>query len=74
MTKPAIRIEKRPAGWARQKDGTSRAGSVHRTQAEAEEAGRRQAKRERTELIVTGEDGQIKRRDSYGNDPFPPRG
>lgn len=72
--KPAIHIEPRDDGWARQKEGTSRAGSVHGTKAEAEAAGRRQAKRERTELIVKRSDGTIERRDSFGNDPFPPRG
>ena len=27
-----------------------------------------------TELLVQGEHGQIRFRDSHGNDPFPPRG
>ncbi len=65
--------EKRPDGWARQR-GLTRAGSVHRTKADAEAAGRAQAKREKTELIIKGADGQIQRRDSYGNDPHPPAG
>jgi hypothetical protein len=47
---------------------------VHRTKADAEAAGRAQAKREKTELIIKGADGQIQRRDSYGNDPHPPAG
>lgn len=68
--KPAIEVEPRSDGkWARQKQGTGRAASVHETRAAAEEAARAQARRERTELIVKGRDGQIQRRDSYGNDP-----
>jgi hypothetical protein len=68
--KPAIEIEPRPDGqWARQKQGTTRAGSVHATKAEAERLGRAQAKREKTELIVKTGDGRIERRDSYGYDP-----
>jgi hypothetical protein len=68
--KPAIEIEPRPDGqWARQKQGTTRAGSVHTTKAEAEAMGRAQAKREKTELIVKGRDGRIERRDSFGHDP-----
>lgn len=67
--KPAIEIEPRPDGrWARQKQGTTRAGSVHENKADAEAAGRAQAKREKTELIVKGKDGRIQRRDSHGGD------
>ena len=69
-TKPSIVVEPRPDGrWARQKNGTRRAASVHDTQAAAEEAARAQAKRERGELVVKDRDGKIQRRDSYGNDP-----
>lgn len=68
--KPEIVVEPRPDGkWARQKNGSTRAASLHDTQAAAENAARAQAKRERTELVVKGQDGQIQRRDSFGNDP-----
>lgn len=73
--KQHIVIEPRPDGrWARQKNGSRRAASLHDTQAAAEEAGRTQAKREHTELVVKGRDGQILRRDSYGSDPSRSRG
>lgn len=69
-TKSHIVVEPRPDGrWARQKNGTQRAASVHDTQSEAIERARAQAKREKTELVVKGRDGQIQRRDSFGNDP-----
>jgi hypothetical protein len=65
-----IAVEPRPDGrWARQRNGTKRAASLHDTQAEAEAAARAQAKRWRTELVVKGEDGRILRRESYGGDP-----
>jgi hypothetical protein len=68
--KPHIVVEPRPDGrWARQTNGTTRAASVHDTQAAAEQAARSQAQRERTELVVKGRDGRIQRRDSFGNDP-----
>lgn len=68
--KPEIVVEPRPDGkWARQKNGSTRAASLHDTQAAAENAARAQAKRERAELVVKGQDGQIQRRDSFGNDP-----
>jgi hypothetical protein len=69
-TKPNIVVEPRPDGsWARQKNGSRRAASIHDTQAAAEKAARAQAKRERADLVVKGRDGKIQRRDSYGNDP-----
>jgi hypothetical protein len=68
--KPHIAVEPRPDGrWARQKNGTTRAASLHDTQAAAERVARAQAMREHTELVVKGRDGRIQRRDSYGNDP-----
>jgi hypothetical protein len=74
-TKPDIVVEPRPDGrWARQKNGSRRAASIHDTQAAAEKAARAQAKRERAELVVKGRDGKIERRDSYGNDPRPSKG
>jgi len=70
-----IAVEPRPNGrWAVQKNGTSRASSLHDTQSSAEQAARRQAKREKAELVVKGVDGRIQRRDSFGNDPTTRRG
>ena len=69
-----IHITRRSSGdWAAKREGASRAGSVHRTQREAIDAARRTAIRERGEVVIHGEDHKIRDRDSYGNDPFPPR-
>ncbi|UFN50980.1 DUF2188 domain-containing protein [Roseomonas sp. OT10] len=62
------------AGWAVKSAGSERAASVHRTQAEAIAAGRDAAMRERSELLIHGEDGQIRERNSYGNDPASSKG
>jgi Uncharacterized protein conserved in bacteria (DUF2188) len=68
--KQHIVVEPRPDGqWARQKNGTTRAASLHSTQAAAEKAARAQARREHTEVVIKGRDGRVERRDSYGNDP-----
>lgn len=68
-------VTKNPDGtWNNLLEGNQRATSVHNTQAEAETAAIAQAKREKTEVIVHGKDGKIKRRNSYGNDPYPPKG
>ena len=61
-------------GWAVQREGADRASSLHDTQAEAIEAGRRIAQRESSELFIHRPDGRIRYRNIYGNDPFPPRG
>jgi Uncharacterized protein conserved in bacteria (DUF2188) len=65
-----IVVEPRRDGrWARQRNGTTRAASLHDRQAEAEAAARAQAERMHAELVVNGADGRILRRDSHGRDP-----
>ena len=61
-------------GWAVKKAGSSRASSVHDTQAEAIKAATRIAQNQKTELYIHGRDGRIRERSSYGNDPHPPKG
>jgi len=61
-------------GWAVKGAGNSKASSVHKTQKEAIGRARDLAKDVKTELLVHGKDGKIRERDSYGNDPYPPKG
>jgi hypothetical protein len=60
--------------WGVRGEGNSRLTSVHENQSEAIEAARDIARNQQSELFVHGRNGQIRERDSYGNDPFPPRG
>jgi hypothetical protein len=60
------------SGWDVKIEGGGRTDHFS-TQREAMEAGREIARGNRSEHIVHGRDGRI-RRDSYGHDPFPPRG
>lgn len=60
--------------WAVRGAGNQRATSVHPTQAAAIEAARAIAVRQQTELFIHGRDGQFRERNSYGNDPHPPKG
>lgn len=60
-------------GWDVQVEGT-RKTSHFETQNEAIKAGRSLARGNHSEHIVHGTDGRIRQRDSYGRDPFPPRG
>jgi len=43
--------------------------STHGTQEEAINEGRSLAEQEHGELVIHGEDGQIREKDSHGNDP-----
>jgi uncharacterized protein YdaT len=60
--------------WAVKGDGNKRATSVHDTQAEATERARDIARRQKSELLAHGRDGEIRSRDSFGQDPCPPKG
>ena len=64
----------REGKWAVKGEGNERATSVHDTQREAIEVAREISRNQESELFVHGRDGRIRERDSYGNDPFPPRG
>lgn len=60
--------------WAVRGAGNSRVSSIHSTQAEATEVARATARRQHSELLIHGRNGEIRERDSYGNDHFPPKG
>ena len=61
-------------GWAVRKAGSSRASGTFKTQGDAIAKARTLAKKQATELYIHGRDGKIRARDSYGNDPHPPKG
>lgn len=60
--------------WAVRGEGNERVTSLHRTQAEAEAAARAIAINQQSEVVIHRPDGRIRDKDSYGHDPFPPRG
>jgi len=61
-------------GWQVKGAGNSRATVRTNTQSEAQTIARRIAKNQGSEVIIHRSNGQIRAKDSYGNDPFPPRG
>lgn len=61
-------------GWAQRGEGNDRVTRTFERQQDAINSARETAMRERSELIIQGEDGQIRERNSYGNDPHPPKG
>lgn len=60
--------------WSVRKAGSSRASGTYNTQQEALDRAKRIARDQRTEVYVHGRDGRIRERNSYGRDPFPPKG
>lgn len=60
--------------WSVRKAGASRASGTYGTQKEAVRKATDIAKNQGTEVYVHGRDGRIRERNSYGRDPFPPKG
>lgn len=63
-----------PDGWAVKGEGNSKSTKVTQTQQEAISYAREIAKNQESELLIHGKNGEIRERDSYGNDPYPPKG
>jgi len=59
--------------WVNEIEGEGQMSS-HRTKDEAVAASRETARARRTEHVIHNLDGTISERNSYGNDPYPPRG
>ena len=68
-----VHIVQRDKGWGTLREGGQRATEVFDTQEQAIRAGRQMARQGQGELLIHGEDGRIRARDSYGNDPSPPK-
>ena len=62
------------SNWGVRGQGNERLTAITRMKAEAEARAREISRNQQSELIILGRDGRIQRRDSHGNDPFPPRG
>ena len=60
--------------WGIKGEGNKKMTAIFDTQEEAINAGRDIAKNQRSELFIHNRKGQIRERDSYGNDSFPPKG
>ena len=63
-----------PEGWAVKSEGAVKATKVVSTQKEAIEVARQIAQNQQSELFIHNQEGQIRERNSYGNDPHPPKG
>jgi hypothetical protein len=60
--------------WGVRGAGKSKVTKTANTQQEAINTAREIAKNQQSEMIVHRPNGQIRDKNSYGNDPFPPEG
>ncbi len=62
-------VTKHPDGWQVIGARNSKATAVTKTQAEANEIAKKIAINQQSEVLIHGRDGQIRDKNSYGNDP-----
>lgn len=67
-------VVRREKGWAVRGEGNSGDTSHHKTQSEAIEKAKEIARNQESELIIHNRKGRIRKRSSYGNDSYPPKG
>jgi hypothetical protein len=73
MSKNIHITHRKDRSWAVIGEGDKRASSLHKTQADAIEAGRDIAKNNKAEIVIHDRENLIRDKDSYGNDPNPPK-
>lgn len=73
MSKKSVHVVPHSGSWAVKTSGASKAAKVTSTQSEAINHATKMAKNNKSELIIHGRDGTIRSKDSYGNDPNPPK-
>lgn len=61
-------------GWQVKGAGNSKATKITKTQTDAISIAKGIAKNNKSELLIHNKSGRIRQKNSYGNDPFPPRG
>ena len=73
MSKGNQHVVPRKDGWAVKSEGASKASSIEKTQVKAIKEAVKIAKHQKSEVVIHGRDGKIRDKDSYGNDPLPPK-
>lgn len=66
--------QRKDGKWQYKEIHNERATGVVSTQVKAIEKARTVAINQRAEVVIHGRDGKIREKNSYGNDPFPPKG
>ncbi len=73
MAQKNIHVIKNNDVWQVKREGSQRASKNFDTQKEAIQYAIPGAKKDHVEVVIHGRDGKIRDKDSYGNDPIPPR-
>ena len=60
--------------WAVRGEGNTKLTRITATQSDAIDVAREIARNQQSELFIQRRDGKIRERNSYGNDPYPPKG
>lgn len=61
-------------GWQVKGERNSKATARTATQFAAINIAKQIAKNNKSEMVIHGADGKIREKNSYGNDPYPPKG
>jgi hypothetical protein len=72
--KPPVHTVPHGDGWANRREGATRVSNTAPTKAEAQAKGREMARDAKTEHLIHNKNGEIGERNSYGSDPYPPKG
>lgn len=72
MNKNKHVVPNKNGGWSVKSGGNEVAHQ--RTQKDAIQTANTLAKMDRTEVVIHGRDGKIRDKNSFGRDPFPPKG
>lgn len=68
-----VHVSKDESGGWKKTVGGEKVGHAHRTQQAAIDAAEKIAREKGSDLVVHGRDGKIRSKDSFGNDPNPPK-
>lgn len=73
MAKTNQHVVTHSGNWAVRGEGNERVTSIHPTQSEAIQSAREIAINNKSEVVIHDRHGKIRDKDSYGNDPCPPK-
>lgn len=74
MNKRNQHVVRTENGWGLRGENSKKLTQEFSTQAQAIDKGKQVAKNQKVELLIHGRDNKIRARDSYGSDPYPPKG
>lgn len=74
MSKRNVHTVPHGDGWANRREGSERVSNTAPTKDQAEQVGRDMARNDHVEHLIHRRNGTIGERNSYGNDPYPPKG